>query len=481
MVYRIKLALTALAGVCLTIAIAMLAIIVTSPDLRIRTLLADARNASNERGVLVREAPPADDCKGPVPLHINDRVFEIAGRSVTNIVGFSRSLLALRNARLEPGARLYPGADPTELSSNSSLALVEIDAGERFAKVRFWREGESFPLTTWVRLNSMPIGGLSLSLLWFGLQLLVFSVSAVAYWNSPEDRAARAFFVLCSFTLVALLGGSHWWVIAGIPWLSAPFAVAAIMLPAVLLHFSLLYPRPRKELERHPVLFLWTIYGIPTLAASVMLLLIALAWGLSHDVEAHGPFAQTFHAWEGRIADDVLLAIRALTYLYLAIAAGYFAATVAAIVHSARRTEDAIERRQVRWLLAASLAAAVPLSYATYLAFFRRLDFALGAAQLPMFLASLSFMLAYAMGVVRYQLMLVDRVVSQGLVYHVFSAGVTLLYSLLVAIGCVMALRQEISFFGQIVSVVVVLMLAIMVLEWVRRSVPTTHRAQLLS
>ncbi len=376
---RVKHALTGLAAACLAIATAMLVIVVTYPDLRIRTLLVEGPQFARSGGISILAAPLPEDCRGPTPLRVGDRVFEIGSRRVTNFVDFSRALFGLRNARLEPGARLHPGGDPTELRETSSLSLVEIDDGERFAHVRFWRDGESFPLTSWVKLRSIPLAGLLVSVIWFALQLLIVSVSAVAYWNMPGDRGARAFFVLCSLTLVALLGGSHWWVVTGSAWLSAPFAVAAILLPAVQLHFATLYPRPRAELLRHPRLVLTTIYLVPVLCATAMVALILAVWGLSWELVEAGPFARAWEQWQSLGVAPVLQGIRSLIYLYSGIAVAYFLATIWVFWQGTRQTRDVIERRQVSWMLAASLTAAVPLAYATWLAFVRRVDFALGA------------------------------------------------------------------------------------------------------
>ena len=59
-----------------------------------------------------------------------------------------------------------------------------------------------------------------------------------------------------------------------------------------------------------------------------------------------------------------------------------------------------------------------------------------------MFLASLSFMLAYAVGIVRYKLMLVDQIVSKGVLYYAVSSGLTLMFGLTVAAGVLRGLQD---------------------------------------
>src|SRR5690606_38361344 len=99
--------------------------------------------------------------------------------------------------------------------------------------------------TCWVGLQSMPATGMILTLMWLIPQLLIFSFGAMAYWSRPDDRRSGLFFVLSFLTLVAFVGGGHWWVVAGSLWLTLPFAVSAVLLPAVLLHLFLVYPTPR--------------------------------------------------------------------------------------------------------------------------------------------------------------------------------------------------------------------------------------------
>ena len=50
-------------------------------------------------------------------------------------------------------------------------------------------------------------------------------------------------------------------------------------------------------------------------------------------------------------------------------------------------------------------------------------------------IASLLFMLAYAVGIVRYKLMLVDQIVSRGMLFYVASYGATCAFAVLIAVS----------------------------------------------
>ncbi|MCH7687562.1 MAG: sigma 54-interacting transcriptional regulator, partial [Planctomycetes bacterium] len=86
-----------------------------------------------------------------------------------------------------------------------------------------------------------------------------------------------------------------------------------------------------------------------------------------------------------------------------------------------------------------------------------------------MFLASLSFMLAYTVGILRYRLMLVDQVLSKGMMYYVLTSGLTVAFSLAVGLGMLLPQFLNISPSPQqALTVVAVLVLGVMLLLWLR-------------
>ena len=103
------------------------------------------------------------------------------------------------------------------------------------------------------------------SLAWFGQELLIFSVGALVFWKRPDDSSARLFFWLCIVTVGAFMGGYHWTEIVVEPMLIYPFALFAVFVPVVSLHFYLVFPRPNPIFVRWPRRVLAALYGVPSL------------------------------------------------------------------------------------------------------------------------------------------------------------------------------------------------------------------------
>ena len=463
--------LSLLGGVAVIYCVATEVFVVTNPDLRLRALLTDTNELSP--GVILQAVPSSEDCPGAyTPPEPGDLLIEIHERPIRNFAEFARSLVQLRTARIDPGGKLFPGSDPAELSSGSTHALVEIDS-KRYTRIRFFRQselGDGFETEAsicWVRLQSMPTTGLMLTLIWLVPQLLIFSVGAMAYWNRPSDPTARLFFLLNILTLFAFVGGSHWWVVAGSLWLTVPFAVSAVILPAVLLHLFLLFPTPKALVVQRPFASTLTIYALPWALASLLTAeIVAAAW-LSDGV-VEGPFSRIWSGHKGAIADGLLLAARMTISFSVLAAGGYFLVTMGVLVERFRQARSPLERQQMGWILIAGLLAACALGYALNLAFFDRVALASGKAQIPMFLASVCFMLAFAVGMLRPNMSALGDVISRGMQYYAVSAGLAALYALLIAGGIVLALKNEVSLLDEAIAVTLVIMLTIAVLSWWR-------------
>ena len=86
------------------------------------------------------------------------------------------------------------------------------------------------------------------SLVWFFQELLIFGIGARVFWKRPNDASARLFFALCIVTVGAFMGGYHWTEIVFEPALIYLFALFAVFVPVVNLHFYLVFP------HRHPIL-----------------------------------------------------------------------------------------------------------------------------------------------------------------------------------------------------------------------------------
>ena len=376
-------------------------------------------------------------------------------RPVTNFLDFARAQLALRN-RVSPPS-LYGETNPL---AAGLPPLVQDGDGVRWLKLEYLRRGTGKRETCSVKLQSVPSKEVGVTLIWFLLQLLIFAVSAIAFWSRPFDEAARRFFAMCTATLGAFVGGFHWSTIAGSFWLTLPFAISGILLPAVTLHFFLGYPRAKSALSWRRVIH-WLVYTLPVVAIVCFLFAEALIWSLSGPTQQVPP--QLVLTW--------LNYLRFGIYTYLSISAGYFVLTIASLIHSVSTTRNPVELSQVRWILWAGLGAAVCIGYALVLAVVSRTDFALGGARIPMFMASLVFMLAYAIGIIRYKLMLIDQIISKGMWYYVLSYGATAAVALVIAMGTLavaVGKMPTVEQPGWIIAGIV--MLAVILLIWVRDS-----------
>lgn len=448
------------AGVILVYSVLVLGFVATSPDLGLRCLMVDeSATGEGPGGVEIRATPHLEGFRGARPRE-GDLLVRVGDRPIRTFLDFTGVHMELRNAPIPPGGKLYAGADPSELGEFSLPWLVEDEEGHRFVRIQFVEQAGGEPKTSWLLVQSLPLSEVLLSLVWFLLQLCVAGVGALAYWNRPFDRTSKLFFWMCLVNLAAFVGGSHWWVIGESLFLVLPFAVCAMLVPVVSLHFFLTFPRPKRLLQQSPGWVLMAVYALPA---------AAIVWAVVTIGYAHWLNRSAVTDLEVQDLVGVLTHLRQGIYLYLAVAAGYFVLMLAAIHHGYRNTQNAMERGQMTWIWYAGLLAAVFVGIALCLAVFDRTAFALGAAQIPMFLASLSFLLAYAVGIVRYRLMLLDQIVSKGVLYYVVSVGATLAFSVTIALAVLSPRFLNISLSSQqALNVTAVLMLFVILLIWLR-------------
>lgn len=450
----IRWVLATLGGLAVGYCVIVLAIVATAPDLRLRFLLVDSTDSSVESSGIVIRQTPGLKCIGPIPDE-GDLLVSVGGKPVTNFLDFARSQLALRNLASPPS--MYGGTNPLEAGLPD---LVQDGNGVRWLRIEFIRRSTGEKVTSSVRLQSAPSTEVGMTLIWFLLQLLIFSVAAIAFWSRPFDEAARRFFAMSTATLVAFVGGFHWSTIAGSFWLTLPFAICGILLPAVALHFFLGYPRTKQVLNSWRRLVHWAVYSIPVVAIFCFLWVEGLVWSLSGNAQVPPQLILTWLDY-----------LRYGIYIYLCISAGYFVLTIGSLIHSFLTTRNPVELSQVRWILLAGFGAALCIGYALVLAAMWRTDFALGGARIPMFLASLVFMLAYAIGIIRYKLMLIDQIISKGMWYYVSSFGATLVVSLLIAVGTLAVAVGKMPAVDQPGWIIAgIVMLAVILLIWLRDS-----------
>jgi serine phosphatase RsbU (regulator of sigma subunit) len=100
--------------------------------------------------------------------------------------------------------------------------------------------------TVAVRLSSERLGGTTY-LYSAALGFLFFFIGFFVFDRRPEDRAARIFFLLCVlfllFFVCRLRPASYWWIDL---FVQNTGTVSLFLLPAVFLHFFLIFPRPKE-------------------------------------------------------------------------------------------------------------------------------------------------------------------------------------------------------------------------------------------
>jgi transcriptional regulator with GAF, ATPase, and Fis domain len=404
------------------------------------------------------------------PLREGDRIVAVGGHGVENWSQYLRATLQLRNQPAEPvpgltAADLVKGAVPAD---RGFLALD----GHRLVRVDYERPGagDGKRRTVWCKLGPAPLEALTPSILWFFLKIGLFVVAAVVFWKRPEDRSAGQFFWLGIVSLGAFMGGYHWSRIATQPVLILVFMICGVMLPAVTLHFYLLFPRPKAFFERQRRRVLLCVYGPPVFFLLMLVQgYLLVSWldqggrGLFANVESNLP--------DGGSSDGarVLLVMLYEIYAYFAIAALWYLLSLLCLVHSFRTAATPMERNQVKWVLLGVGAAALPIGYTLYLAVWEQERFGGGGATWPMFAASACVTGAYAVSITRYRLMQLDQLISSGAVYFLISTVAGLVYYGLVLVALlVVGSRGESPSLHQVVIVSGTAMLVMVLLDLAR-------------
>ena len=300
--------------------------------------------------------------------------------------------------------------------------------------------------------------------MWFFLKLGLFVVGALVFWKRPSNVSATQFFLLCIVTLGAYMGGYHWSHIAGQPLLILVFMVCSVLLPAVLLHFYLVFPRPKSFFLRYRWRTYLAIYGLPFLFLITMIAAYArVFWLARNDASANDASAEA--------VNFVLMVLLAEIYVYLGVAALWYVASVVCLIHSYRTAGDERERNQVKWVLFGSLGALVPIGTTLYLAAVERNAFGGGAATWPMFAASVCFTLGFTISITRYRLMQLDQILSSGVIYFGISFVAGLGYYAVVFVGTLLAGRLSPSLLSPALWVSITTLVLLLILDLVRSRV----------
>lgn len=264
-------------------------------------------------------------------------------------------------------------------------------------------------------LRDRPEAAWIRSFLWFLQELVIFALGAWVTWRRPKDEPARVFFWLCLVTVGAYMGGYHWSVIVISPILIYMFAAFALFVPIVSLHFYLVFPRHNPLFQKFQIPATRWLYGFPS--TYLLVLWSSLLW------------LNWIKTERSSRVDLALTWVRSLALGYIFSAAAIYAACIVCLYWSFRSAASRRERNQVKWILWASLLAAIPIAIVLVRAF---LDAAALGQELTawlMFAVSLLYTCAYAMSITRFKLLQVEEILNRSVIYVAVSVSAGLLYS----------------------------------------------------
>jgi two-component system NtrC family sensor kinase len=274
------------------------------------------------------------------------------------------------------------------------------------ARYKLSRNGEEFetPLVTapadkpLATENYLRVVGL----LYLFIGVFIF----IRRWNAPRAVHFYVFclasFILWSFHFSGKLDAFDWEVY----WSEI---VARLFVPALLLHFALVFP-VRTETKARTTSKLLAVYLFP------------LALLLLHINTALNAFG--FVPWLGSY---VLLDNIEFTFL-----AACFLAAGLVFYRSYREAPSGILRQQLKWLTSGTLVGCLPVSL--FYIFPRVFDFALPQWMKLSVLSLVLIPLCFAYAIIRYRLMDVDIIFKRGLAYTAATAAVATVYFALVAL-----------------------------------------------
>ena len=272
------------------------------------------------------------------------------------------------------------------------------------------------------------------SFLWLVLKMAMVFAGGLILWWKPTEDSARQFFILGLVSLVAYMGGYHWWRIATQPILIFCFQAGAIFLPAVSLHFFMIFPKQKLFLVRRPLITFSVVYGVPSLFLFLMItgyFRLRMIYG----VDAASAEGSNF------ILREMLLEI----YFYLAVAFVWFLGCIGCLIHSFRNASDETQRNQVKWILMGCIAALAPIVYSGFIVFTDASRFGRGGATWPMFAASLFVTASFSVSITRYTLIQLSQYLSSGFSYFLMSSLAGLIYYGIVFSGMLLVGTQFIE------------------------------------
>ncbi len=315
-----------------------------------------------------------------------------------------------------------------------------------------WSDPEGRRWVGMVRVERRPISVYLASLLWFLQELSIFAIGARVFWTRPRDDSARLFFWLCVVTVGAFMGGYHWSEIVIYPPLIYIFALCAIFLPPVSLHFYLTFPQPQTWFLERRRTILRILYSVPT----VYLAALWLSMG----------YSRTIRDQSGPVVDRAILVVKTLALGYVGLAVLVFGATLVYLLTRFVTASNRAQRNQLRWILLATLLSTPLIAYVIREAWIDQGSLGRDRTAWPMYAVSLLYTAAYAVSITRYKLMDAEAIFRRTSLYMAAGLGYS---ALLVVVALVIGMKLENFSTSREARVVAVTALAMLALSGAAR------------
>jgi serine phosphatase RsbU (regulator of sigma subunit) len=258
---------------------------------------------------------------------------------------------------------------------------------------------------------------------------LFYLIGLFVFVRVPEERSARIFFLLCVLFLIffvcRLRPASYWWIDL---FVQSTGTVSLFLLPAVFLHFFLVFPRPKRFHFAKPDE--WT--GDPPARWKVALQdFLSTSPQLLYLLYAIPPLVFLYDVLRQMRGERVTVLSGAPLSSWILLG-DYLMLGLVALAHSAFTLEESRERRQAFHVFVGTIVGTIP-----FVLFFIVLPSAFGIDEyafygiIPMILIPLTF--AYA--IVRFQMLNVRVIVRRTFLYAATTAVLLGLYALVVALA----------------------------------------------
>ena len=282
----LRVLVATLTGLVVTYCVAVLWYVATFPDVGIRCLLPDGERQATG-GIEIHQWMAASDSSTEPRAAPGDQLVRINGQEIETFLDFVSSLENLRFSKIPPGGQLAPGSDPAELKVPPLVEVYNRDPSrppERLVEIVYRNAHSSEPMLenrVYVPVRPIHVGDVSITIFWFVCQLSILAVALTSYWNRPFDQVAQNFCLMCCASMGAFVGGFHWWVLAGNPFLNIPFIICAASLPALVLNFFLVFPRESDLVRTRRRFIQMLVLGPMAISSFLLVVIYWSSWSLN--------------------------------------------------------------------------------------------------------------------------------------------------------------------------------------------------------